>query len=170
MIAAHATMSSSKKRAKIEKTLRTKMKRYGTLAMPRAKCTWNQGWREIGGKRIFARSRWEANYARYLEFLKQHGEIVEWEHEPQVFWFEGIKRGTNNYTPDFKITFKTKTEFHEVKGWMDSKSATKIKRMAKYHPDVTLRVIRADWFKRNGRKLSGLIPNWEANSKGRVWC
>ena len=122
------------------------------------KSTWKQDWAEIGGKRNFYRSRWEYRYALYLEFMKKHKHIVEWEHEPKTFWFEGIKRGTNNYKPDFRVVFPSgNDEWIEVKGYMDSKSATKIKRMAKYHPDVKLRVIGKEWFKENGSKLKNII-------------
>jgi hypothetical protein len=86
---------------------------------------------EIGGKTFFARSSWEANIAAYLQFLKEHNEILDWEHEPETFWFEKIKRGVRSYLPDFKVT-KNDGSFYfaEVKGWMDDKSKTKIKRMA----------------------------------------
>jgi hypothetical protein len=125
------------------------------------KSTWKQDWAEIGGKRNFYRSRWEYRYALYLEFMKKHKHIVEWEHEPKTFWFEGIKRGTNNYKPDFRVVFPSgNDEWIEVKGYMDSKSATKIKRMAKYHPDVKLRVIGKEWFKQNGSKLKNIILGW----------
>jgi hypothetical protein len=125
------------------------------------KSTWKQDWAEIGGKRNFYRSRWEYRYALYLEFMKKHKHIVEWEHEPKTFWFEGIKRGTNNYKPDFRVLFPSgNEEWIEVKGYMDSKSATKIKRMAKYHPDVKLRVIGKEWFKENGGKLKNIISGW----------
>ena len=125
------------------------------------KSTWKQDWAEIGGKRNFYRSRWEYRYALYLEFMKKHKHIVEWEHEPKTFWFEGIKRGTNNYKPDFRVVFPSgNEEWIEVKGYMDSKSATKIKRMAKYHPDVKLRVIGKEWFKENGSKLKNIISGW----------
>ena len=125
------------------------------------KSTWKQDWAEIGGKRNFYRSRWEYRYALYLEFMKKHKHIVEWEHEPKTFWFEGIKRGTNNYKPDFRVVFPSgNDEWIEVKGYMDSKSATKIKRMAKYHPDVKLRVIGKEWFKENGSKLKNIISGW----------
>lgn len=120
------------------------------------------GWREVGGKRFFARSRWEANYARYLQWLKERGMIQEWEHEPETFWFEKIKRGVRSYLPDFRVTCAAGTiEYHEVKGWMDNKSKTKIKRMAKYFPAVLLRVFDQAWFKRESKKLRGLIPGWE---------
>jgi hypothetical protein len=125
------------------------------------KSTWKQDWAEIGCKRNFYRSRWEYRYSLYLEFMKKHGHIIEWQHEPKTFWFEGIKRGTNNYKPDFMVVFPSGSEeWIEVKGYMDSKSATKIKRMAKYHPDVKLRVIGKEWFKQNGSKLKNIISGW----------
>lgn len=124
--------------------------------------SWGAGWREIGGQKIYARSRWEANYARYLEVLRLNNEIVQWEYEPETFWFMGIKRGVRSYLPDFKVTFKAgRIEFHEVKGWMDARSKTKIKRMAKYHPNIKLIVITEKWFSSNRLKLAGLIPDWE---------
>ena len=125
------------------------------------KSTGKQDWAEIGGKRNFYRSRWEYRYALYLEFMKKHKHIVEWEHEPKTFWFEGIKRGTNNYKPDFRVVFPSgNDEWIEVKGYMDSKSATKIKRMAKYHPDIKLRVIGKEWFKENSPKLKMILKGW----------
>jgi hypothetical protein len=93
--------------------------------------------------------------------MKKHGKILEWEHEPHTFWFEGIKRGTNNYKPDFRVVFPTgNIEWYEVKGYMDSKSATKIKRMKKYHPSVVLNVIDGNWFKTNSIVLKKVIQNW----------
>lgn len=125
------------------------------------KATWKQDWAEIGGKKSFYRSRWEYRYALYLEFMKKHGHILEWEHEPETFWFDGIRRGTNNYKPDFRVTFPSgNVEYFEVKGYMDKKSVVKIKRMAKYHPKVVLRVIDGTWFKTNSKILKKVLPNW----------
>lgn len=120
-----------------------------------------QGWRVIGGKRNYFRSRQEANYARYLELLKRCGKISDWEHEPTIFWFKEIKRGINNYTPDFKVSIGDLIEYHEVKGWMDSRSKTKIKRMQKYHPSVVLKVFDSKWYNSNKTKLRSIIPDWE---------
>jgi hypothetical protein len=148
------------------KIMKTRLVRYGTTSPNIKRGSWKSAWREIGGRRIFARSRWEANYARYLEWLKVNGQIKEWEHEPQTFWFEGIRRGCCSYLPDFRVTENNGSiGFHEVKGWFDARSKTKIKRMAKYHPTVSLRIIAAPWFKQNGRKLSGIIPDWESQVK-----
>lgn len=121
-----------------------------------------------GGKRAdlghrYFRSRSEANYARYLNLLQKQGKILGWEYEPHTFWFEGIKRGTRDYTPDFKLHLPNgKHEWHEVKGWMDQKSRTRLKRMAKYFPDETVVVIGMKWFaqaRRNG--LAAAIDGWE---------
>lgn len=144
--------------------LKTKIKKYGNLVPNnnRKGATWKCGWREIGGRRIYARSRWEANYARYLEWLKLSGSISEWEHEPHTFWFENIKRGTRSYLPDFRVTFNTGAiEWHEVKGWMDARSRTKLKRMAKYYPSEKIVLIGSKWFKDNRLNLMGIIADWE---------
>lgn len=118
-------------------------------------------WVEAGGKRFFARSTWEANYGLFLEFEKQNGIISEWEHEPETFWFKGIKRGCLSYLPDFKVTNTDgSVEYHEVKGWMDNKSKTKIRRMKKYHPSVSLIVIDGARYKSIARTASSLVPGW----------
>ncbi len=125
------------------------------------KAIWKQEWAEIGGKRSFYRSRWEYRYALYLELMKKNGYVTEWEHEPKTFWFDKIKRGTNNYKPDFRVAFPSgKEEYFEVKGYMDQKSRTKIKRMAKYHPEVVLRVIDKSWFSANGKTLKNILKGW----------
>jgi predicted nuclease of restriction endonuclease-like RecB superfamily len=124
--------------------------------------SWKAGWREIGGQRIYCRSRWEANYARYLEWLRARGEIKKWEHEPITFWFDAIKRGTRSYLPDFRVTENGGAViFHEVKGWMDAASKTKIKRMAKYHPSVKLIVIDSKCYKAIAKQIGRTIPGWE---------
>ena len=134
----------------------------GTYAPYRVECTWKAAWREFGGRKHFYRSRWEANYGRYLEFLKCQGKIKEWAHEPDVFWFEGVKRGCVSYLPDFKVINNDDSiEYHEVKGWMDARSRTKIKRMAKYHPKIKLIVIKKKEYTEILTKLSKIIPDWE---------
>lgn len=126
------------------------------------KAGWKQGYRTIGNTTKYFRSRWEANYARYLEFLKNRNIIQEWLHEPQTFWFENIKRGTRSYLPDFKVTYADGTyKWVEVKGYYDSKSLTKIKRFRKYYPNELLELVDQDWFKWNSIICKGLIPNWE---------
>lgn len=98
-----------------------------------------RGYYDINGTTMYFRSKWEANYALYLDFLVDHKEIYKWEFEPDTFMFEAIKLGTRSYTPDFKV-FKNRDiyEYHEVKGYMDSRSKTKLKRFAKYYPNEKL--------------------------------
>jgi len=135
----------------------------GCFANRTDRTVWRGGWREIGGYRKYYRSRWEANYARYLEYLRERGEVVSWAHEPTTFWFEGIKRGVTNYLPDFHVTYPGERgeEYHEVKGWMDAKSATKIKRMAKYHPNVKLVVVDKKIYTALEREFSKILQGWE---------
>ena len=148
------------------KMLKTRHKN-GNLHKPRTGCSWKQGWREIGGKRNYYRSRWEANYARYLQFLKDSGEIEDWEHEPETFWFEAIMRGTRSYLPDFKVTEKETSYFVEVKGWMDARSKTKLKRMKKYHPDVEVRLVDDKAYMKLSKAIGPYIKDWELDSRGR---
>ena len=114
---------------------------------------------------IFVRSAWEANYARYLNWLISLGEIVKWEYEADTFEFEKIKKGTRFYTPDFKITNNDGSiEYHEVKGYMDDKSKTKIKRFCKYYPDIKLVIIDKEFYVPLSNQMRNLIPNWEVYS------
>jgi hypothetical protein len=148
-------------RDRVEKQMATKFHRYGTLAPKVSRGNWKSAWHEIGGKKFFARSKWEANYAYFLEWQKLQNIILEWDHEPITFWFKGIKRGVVSYLPDFKVVMPDgSVEFHEIKGWMDKRSATKIKRMSKYHPTVILKVIDAKRYSVLNRQLSGLVPGW----------
>ena len=112
---------------------------------------------------LFFRSSWEANYARYLNFLKSKGLIFKWEFEPDTFWFESIKRGVRSYMPDFKIwDLENSAPYYiEVKGWMDSKSKTKLKRMAKYYPDVRVDLFDAKSYSELKKKMSKIIKGWE---------
>ena len=110
---------------------------------------------------LFVRSSWEANYARYLNWLVSLGEIDKWEYEVDTFEFP-IKRGSRFYTPDFKIFNKDGSfEYHEVKGYMDQRSATKIKRFQKYYPENKLVIIDKEIYVPLSRQLRNLIPGWE---------
>lgn len=119
-------------------------------------------WRIIGGKRNFYRSQWEANYARYLEWLKAHSQIADWHHEPKTFWFEGIKRGVCSYKPDFLVIERNGAEaYHEVKGQMDSRSRTTLKRMAKYFPEIRMILVDAKAYASIKRSAAKFIHGWE---------
>jgi hypothetical protein len=143
------------------KMLKTKSDR-GNIVNPRPMASWKCGWREVGGQRCYFRSAWEANYARYLQFLLEKKQILKWEHEPETFWFESIKRGCRSYLPDFRVTeCNNSIAYHEVKGWMDDRSKTKINRMRIYHPQVLLIVIDSKAYKELQKKISMMIDGWE---------
>lgn len=116
---------------------------------------------DLGGQ--YFRSSWEANYARFLNLLIRQGQIKSWEFEPETFWFEKIRRGVRSYTPDFKVMEPNGAVYYvEVKGWMDAKSQTKLKRMKRYHPSVDLRLVGQKAYMEISRKLGGAIPHWES--------
>lgn len=159
-LARWAAMTRDQRDEHVFKQVKGKRDKGIPFANPRG--SWKAGWREVGPQRCFFRSRWEANYARYLEWLRGIGEIVSWEHEAHTFWFEGIRRGCVSYLPDFKVTEKGgAVHWHEVKGWMDARSKTVISRMAKYHPQEVLVVIQEKQYREIERKVSTLIAGWE---------
>lgn len=110
----------------------------------------------------YFRSAWEANVARYLNWLKEQGQIAKWEYEPDTFWFEQIRQGTRSYRPDFKIWDSEDSEpyYWEVKGYDYARGQTARKRMAKYYPSIRVEVIDKDAYNEI-RRWKGLIPNWE---------
>ena len=76
----------------------------------------------------FFRSKWEANIARYYNFVG-----IKWIYEPQEFEFYKIKRGSRFYKPDFYLPEQDR--FIEVKGWFRPADKTKIRRFKKYYPE-----------------------------------
>jgi len=134
------------------------------MAMPTSVINYTKfkaGKRQDLGDKYF-RSRWEANWARYLEWMKGRGEIIKWEYEVDTFEFP-MKRGSRFYTPDFKV-FENNgiIEYQEVKGYLDQKSATKLKRMKKYYPTIKIFLVDRPIYMLVLKGLSKIIPNWEA--------
>lgn len=123
--------------------------------------------RAKGGKRadlggLYVRSSMEANVARYLNFLQQHGQVDRWEYEPTEFAFP-ITRGQRFYKPDFAVWEGGAVEpvYWEVKGWMDAQSKTKLKRMAKYHPLVRIVIVDRAVYQGIEAAVGKMIPGWE---------
>lgn len=115
------------------------------------------------GNRYF-RSSWEANYARYLNWLQTNHQIAGWEFEPQTFYFQ-VKRGPTSYTPDFKVTLLggQTYEWHEIKGQMDRVSISKLKKFKKFYPHehAALRIIDSATYHATAASVRAFIPNWE---------
>jgi uncharacterized protein DUF1064 len=110
----------------------------------------------------FFRSAWEANWARYLNFLQERGEIISWSYEPKEYCFPGPYRRNGYYTPDFRVVERSgRVIHHEVKGWMDVDSRTKLDRMRKHFPAVTIEVIDRKRYSAVKKALSSILPHWE---------
>lgn len=125
-----------------------------------------------GGRRkdiddLYFRSSWEANYARYLNFLVKQKKILKWEYEPDTFIFHEVKRGIRSYKPDFKIWENEFSEpyFVEVKGWMDNRSKTKLKYMEKYYPEIKISIVGQAEYKAIRESIRKIIPGWEDMKK-----
>jgi hypothetical protein len=160
-------MTKAERDAQVNHALRMRAA-VGSIAPKVSRGSWKAGWREVGGRRIYFRSRWEANYAFYLEWLKSLKQIADWEHEPHTFWFEGVRRGCVSYLPDFKITnLDSSHEWHEVKGWMDARSKTVLARMAKYFPSEKIVLIAEKQYKAIRRKAVAIVPGWEDSARDR---
>lgn len=129
-----------------------------------------QGWREIGGQRIYFRSKAEANYVRFINycfekkiplyFADSLGPITAWEYEPKTFKFKK-NTGNNTYKPDVKVHFGAQYEWHEVKGWLDPPSKAKLNQMAREYPQETVRLIMGKQVRAIGKAFGASVPGWE---------
>lgn len=116
----------------------------------------------------YFRSVWEANYARYLNWLVAQGVIARWEYEVDEFQFP-IKRGCRFYKPDFKVwEHDGSFSYHEVKGWLDGKSSTKLKRMARYFPAKKIVLIDRPRYYAIAKQFSKLLAGWEKGGDKRT--
>lgn len=107
------------------------------------------------------RSRWERNYARYLDWLFMRCAISGWSYEPRTFWFDGIRRGVVSYLPDFAVEVNGHTEYVEVKGQWTARARTALRRMKKYHPNVRVTVVDAKAYRAIERSIGLSLPWWE---------
>ncbi len=133
------------------------VKRYLKIKKPTVKKQHSsrKGWFVLGNKRIYFKSTWEVRMGNFLQNLLDNKEIYCWEYEPEEFWFHEIKRGTRSYLPDFKVTRIDGSHYWiEVKGYLDPKSITKIRRFKKYYPDEQIFVLTKNWF-----RLGAILPN-----------
>jgi hypothetical protein len=111
---------------------------------------------------LFVRSSWEANYARYLNYLIETHEIINWDYEIDKFIITNWAGKQKFYIPDFKI-IKTdmSIEYHEVKGYMDKDSQYKLDKMNTEHPDVKLILVNKQSYRQLETQYKDIIPKWE---------
>lgn len=145
-----------KHRQAVSDALKGKMPK--NLSQPGKFANVQRGYFEINGEKRFFRSKWEANYCIYLNFLIKQKQIKSYSYEEDVFVFEAIQFGTRSYRPDFKVINNDDTiEYHEIKGWMTPKSKTQLSRMAKYFPDVKLVLIDTKGYGELKRKVGEML-------------
>ena len=97
---------------------------------------------------IYLRSRWEANFARYLKFLKQ-----DFTYESETF----LLSDGRTYTPDFKVGEK----YYEVKGWWTGIAKEKFSLFLKDYPQVEVQIIDSVEYSRLESEHSRFIEFWE---------
>lgn len=121
-----------------------------------------RGTEVIGGKTIAYRSGWERNWAVYLQWLKEQGEIKDWEHEPQPrYYFIDYKivppRALGNgYLPDFKIIRNNGTFYlDELKGYKQGQ--VKLKRMKKYYPNIEIHLVEMKEYMEIKNKIGKML-------------
>ena len=138
----------------------THLKKY---QLGRNKRSHAKGWIRYNNKEMYFKSLYEMNYAAYLQWLMIKGEIDSWEYEPKEFAFPKDKYKANlYYKPDFKVIENAGNHhWHEVKGYMDAKSKTKIRRFNKHFGETEGNIVVVDkkWFTAT-KKQSHRIPNW----------
>ena len=94
-------------------------------------------------------SNYEYNYALFLDYLYDNGEIAGWIKNTTLFGFseqvEYRGRKQKSYRPDFIVFMKDgRYEIHEVKGWINERSESVLKQFQKDYRDLTLKIITKD--------------------------
>jgi DNA polymerase III alpha subunit len=101
----------------------------------------------------YVRSAWEADFARVLNYLG-----VGYEYEPQRFSLQREDGTTMTYAPDFYVP--SEKCWYEIKGWMDNRSAEKIRLFQEQYPQEPLVVIDKTRFAELQMQYRDLVQ-WE---------
>lgn len=105
---------------------------------------------------MYFRSKWEANYALYLDWLVANKEIKDWTYEPQPYYEFPIKHGSTRYLPDFRVD-NLDGSFYlvEIKGY--SQGLVKLKRMSKYYPKIKIEIVDAKEYRQLVKKVGKML-------------
>lgn len=101
---------------------------------------------------IYFFSRWEANYARLLNYLG-----VKWIHQPKTFQLK-----TQRYTPDFYLP-KLDT-YIEVKNYLSDYSKNRDRQFREMHPELKLVLILKEEYLALQKEYAPKIKEWEYNT------
>lgn len=94
-------------------------------------------------------SRWEANYARILNFIG-----AKWVHQPKRFRLK-----SQYYTPDFYLPESNK--YIEIKNFLSDYSLKRDNEFRELYPELELELILKEDYKKLEEQYAQLIPNWE---------
>jgi len=107
-----------------------------------------------------ARSTWEANYARILQYLN-----IEYEYEPLFYLNDGDR--TRRYRPDFYV--RGFDQYIELKGtnpaWSTPKGLEGFLLFRRQHPDKQILLITREHYNDLTKRFRPLIPLWETMQK-----
>lgn len=101
----------------------------------------------------YVRSSWEADFARILMLHR-----IAYQYEPKTFRLVRPNGEVLNYTPDFYVP--SEDTFYEIKGWLHSADAEKMKLFQKQYPKTNFKIISATKFAEFALKYKTLIK-WE---------
>lgn len=143
--------------------------------------------RPVGVRGIKYRSKAEANFAAYLDWLRSIREIQDWAYEPVEFWFTpnpppvrkgkrkratawnnpahlgltGISRGRTTAVLDFSVTTNQGPGYYiEVKGYLDKRSKTLLDRVRRYFPGMRVDVVDSKQMRALARQVGEIVPGW----------
>jgi hypothetical protein len=115
----------------------------------------------IAGKVWHFDSQYEKNYALYLQYLKEKGEIVDYIKNTTTFPFtekatyviRSVLRFISGYRPDFIVFYADdRYEIHEIKGWKNEKMHAQLEQMEKDYPALSVKIIDKEFIKRISKK------------------
>lgn len=109
----------------------------------------------IGDKTYCYRSKGEFMWAQYLEFLKQAGEISDWQYEPAPFYFTNVRFGPVQYKLDFKLKLKDGQYIYQEfkRGSLDGQAVTKLRRMANQYPNIIIELVMMNMPKKTTHRM-----------------
>lgn len=113
-------------------------------------------------------SNYEYNYALYLDYLYNAGEIAGWVRNTTLFYFskpiQVLSRNSEqkSYRPDFIIFNKDGTyEIHEVKGWFNEKAKEVDKQFKKDYPNLAYKLIKKEDILSLQQQFKDKLWGWE---------
>lgn len=117
----------------------------------------------VGGFRpdlgMYCRSRWEANYIRYLRLTN-----MPFTYEQERFTITLTDGSQHAYTPDFLVDGR---HYVEIKGWMrEDRRQAEVLRAAQQQLPRPLVLLRESQYRALERSHSARIPTWEFDGDG----